>query len=130
MEKLTDKEAIKLITRLEKLASKGDTPEFQNFWNKLNNTNARIEFPLGEITNPKIGGYIWAWKLKNNIRVIPITSKDRYNAQGLEGKAYVETNLVAALLAYRELPCHRRQLFIDKGDKKYLGDFQKEIEPI
>jgi hypothetical protein len=36
-----------------------------------------------------------------------LTARDGFNAQGLEGKAVIETDLAAALLVARDLPKHR-----------------------
>jgi hypothetical protein len=64
---------------------------------------AWLEFPLGELTNPGITGFILAWALQGVIRTTSITARDQFDAQGLEGKCVVETVLSSALLAAR--PC-------------------------
>ena len=68
---------------------------------------ARVEFPLGELMNPNITGFVWAWSTNREIRIEGITKRDRFNAQGIEGKAVVEVSLATALLVARDLPRHR-----------------------
>ncbi|MFH1236171.1 MAG: hypothetical protein V1685_04515 [Parcubacteria group bacterium] len=72
---------------------------------------ARLEFPLGELTNPAIAGYVWAWQLRRKIQTASITGKEGFLAQGLEGKVCVHTNMVTALLAYGWLPEYRRAVY-------------------
>lgn len=47
---------------------------------------ARLEFPLGELMNPGIAGFVWTWHLKDVLRNARIERHDRFNANGLEGK--------------------------------------------
>lgn len=72
---------------------------------------AWLEFPLGEITNPGIAGFVLAWGLQRAIRATSISSRDQFDAQGLEGKCVVETLLSSALLAARALPPYRRAVY-------------------
>ena len=44
-----------------------------------------------------------------------ITQRDRFDAQGIEGKAVVETQLVTALLVARDLPAHRVAVYALSG---------------
>jgi len=74
---------------------------------------ARLEFPLGELTNPRITGFLWAWQ-QGQLTTARITASDRFNANGLEGKCVVKTLLSTALLAARELPPYRRAVCIEK----------------
>lgn len=68
----------------------------------------RLEFPSGEVNNPNISGFLWVWRMKNALVLgLPITGKERFNAQGLEGKCAVDTDITGALMAWRELPEHR-----------------------
>ena len=83
---------------------------FDQIYDEYRKINVRLEFPLGEIMNPKIAGFVWVWNLMNKIKIETISKKDRFNAQGLEGKATVETDLVGAVLAYWELPRYRRAI--------------------
>ena len=71
---------------------------------------ARLEFPLGELTNPRIAGFLWAWQRQSQLTTARITASDRFNANGLEGKCIVKTLLSTALLAARELPPYRRRV--------------------
>jgi hypothetical protein len=73
---------------------------------------ARLEFPLGELTNPRIAGFLWAWHLQGRLNTASIAASDRFNAHGLEGKCVVPTQLSTALLAARELPPYRRAVYV------------------
>ena len=73
---------------------------------------ARLEFPLGELTNPRIAGFLWAWHIQGRLQTTSIAASDHFNAHGLEGKCVVPTQLSTALLAARELPPHRRAVYI------------------
>lgn len=116
--KIDEKKANKLIQELEHAAS---NPELWDLvYHKFASIQALLSFPTGELMNKKIEGFILGWKLNNRIRLgSPITLSDNFNAQGLEGCVRVETDLINALLAYRELPRFRRGLAtIQKIDKK------------
>lgn len=59
--------------------------------------NVEFHFPLGEIIN--LQGFVWVWKMNNQLpSPCAITSKEGFNAQGLEGKMIKETILCDALL--------------------------------
>jgi hypothetical protein len=107
-EKLSEAKILALIAELEGAA----IPDKWDNWHKAHSQEAMIEFPLGELFNGAIAGFLFAWKLQNRISTAKIEEADRFNAQGLEGKCRVVTTLVTALLAYRELPRFRRQLRI------------------
>lgn len=68
---------------------------------------AEIHLPLGEVANERIGGFVWAWKMKGLLQPADITGKEGFNAQGLEGKVIIPTTMVGALLVWRECPAHR-----------------------
>jgi hypothetical protein len=90
-------------------------PELWDQWaNAYGNKPAQLEFPLGELSNPGIAGFVWVWKMKGTIQTASIESDDQFNAQGLEGKIVIQTTLTTALLAYRELPEHRRAIRFDR----------------
>ena len=108
MKRRSDSDVIKLIKELETAAS---SPKTWDVWLKRNGSqDAKLEFPLGELFNPAIEGFCLAWRLTGKITTASFLDTDRFDAQGLEGKAVVTTDIVAALLAYRELPQYRRQL--------------------
>ena len=73
---------------------------------------AWVEFPLGELMNPAIAGFAWAWAMQKRLIVGPIQEGDQFNAQGLEGKVCVPTTLSTALLVYRDLPPYRCQVLL------------------
>ena len=79
---------------------------------------ARLEFPLGELMNERIAGFLWAWHMQGKLKTARIGRDDRFEANGLEGKCVVRSVLSTALLAARELPPHRRAVYIDKS---FLG---------
>jgi hypothetical protein len=76
---------------------------------------ARLEFPLGELTNPRITGFLWAWHMQGKLKTARIAASDRFNANGLEGKCVVPTLLSTALLAARELPSYRRAVYVERS---------------
>jgi len=72
-----------------------------------NKRDVILEFPLGELMNPAIAGFVWAWKMQGRIEVCAIPADAHFNAQGLEGMARVHTDLCVALMVWRDLPAHR-----------------------
>jgi hypothetical protein len=81
---------------------------------------ARLEFPLGELTNPRIAGFLWAWHMQGRLKTARLAASDRFNANGLEGKCVVPTLLSTALLAARELPPHRRAVYVEQASPAAL----------
>lgn len=108
-----------MLKEMEK-ASIGGIKTWESAYKKYTGQKAIIEFPVGELMNPKISGYVWTWGMTGKILLNPITEKDRFKAQGLEGKASVPTNLLTALLVWKELPEYRRQIVIIK-ENDYLS---------
>lgn len=41
---------------------------------------AVLEFPLGEVANRAIAGFLFVWYRQNKIKIQPITQKDRFDA--------------------------------------------------
>ena len=74
-------------------------------------TPAEIHLPLGEVMNEKIGGFMWAWKMKGLLTPVDITGKEGFNAQGLEGKVVIPNTLIGALIVWRECPAHRCTIY-------------------
>lgn len=68
---------------------------------------ARLEFPLGELMNPEIRGFVLTWGLQGKVKTAAITRRDKFAAQGIEGKAVIDTTLSGALLAAQRLPGNR-----------------------
>lgn len=111
MRQLNRKQIAALIFEAER-KSKGDSQSWAEFHKRWTRTKMRLEFPSGEITNPAIAGYLFAWRMTNELQLgLPITGKEQFSAQGLEGKVAVETDALTAVLAYRELPERRRALY-------------------
>ena len=108
MKKLTSQQIKALLAEAR---ANSDYAQWEPWYKKNGSKELIIEFPLGEITNPKITGYIWAWGVQKRITTLAITGKERFNAQGLEGKAQVKTGLVTALLVWEALPAFRCNLY-------------------
>jgi hypothetical protein len=81
---------------------------------------AWVEFPLGELMNPRIAGFVWAWAMQTRIATHAIQRGDQFNAQGLEGKVRVRTSLSTALLVYDLLPAYRCQILVEASS--WLND--------
>lgn len=99
----------KAIQEMEMAAS---GPDWQKWYDANAGKKARIEFPNGEVTNPKLTGFLWAWYMQGAMQTAGITERDKFSAQGLEGKTVVETSLCTALLAARELPKFRVAVYV------------------
>jgi len=93
----------------------GDHGAFDRWLEAYGDAPARLEFPLGELMNEKILGFVWAWGMSGAVQTEGITERDRFDAQGIEGKAVVETQLVTALLVARDLPAHRVAVYALSG---------------
>ncbi len=120
MKRLTDPQIQAAIARMEAANAAhldGDRGAFERWLKEEGDLPARLEFPLGELMNEKIRGFVWAWGMNDEIRTDGITKRDRFNAQGLEGKAVVEVSLVIALITARDLPKHRVAVYTDDPDK-------------
>ena len=113
MKRLPEKKCEEILAEMRKKAQGGDTPEWKACYKKYAAITAYLEFPLGELTNPKIRGFVWVWGLTNAITTLPITKKDRFAAQGIEGKAQVKLDLAQALFARSQLPKFRRQIWTE-----------------
>ena len=87
--------------------------EIVNNWEShtLNSLPARFEAPLGELVS-SLAGFAWAWKLQGFVpKIAPITKTDRFNAQGLEGKIVIETDLSTAIVYASQCPSHRYAIY-------------------
>jgi len=102
-------EVEEMVKELEEACEKGERA-WDEVYKKYSKRRVLIEFPLGEIMNPKIAGFVWAWSEKKVIRTEPITEKDKFIAHKTEGKASIPVSLDTALLVWRELPKYRRQI--------------------
>jgi hypothetical protein len=91
----------------------GDHGAFDRWLAAEGNGRARLELPLGVLLNERIRGFAWAWATDGAVQTDGITAGDRFDAQGLEGKAVVEVSLVTALLVARDLPPHRVAVYAD-----------------
>lgn len=115
MKRLVEAELVVLLRQMERVYAWPGPAQEPAGWA----VPARLEFPLGELFNPGLAGYLWAWRMTGRLRILPIGRADRFNAQGLEGKCRVEpVNLTTALLAARELPPFRRAVWITNERRK------------
>ncbi|MHC4072767.1 MAG: hypothetical protein ACYTGS_12175 [Planctomycetota bacterium] len=109
MRLLTHKETKQLVEDMERAA----LPQTWDAWHKANNRPAIVYFPAGELMNDAILGFIWAWKMKDRIVLVPPSEQDKIsglNSNGLEGLIQVETDLCVALMVYRDLPPYRTRV--------------------
>jgi len=68
----------------------------------MNEKTVRVEFPLGEVSN--LGMLVSLGMIpKPEIDTKGITGKEKWNAQGLEGKAYVNVKRAVADLIVNRL---------------------------
>lgn len=110
MKTLTHKATKGLVKQMHSLAVCGQSELWIKWANEQGDKPAIVEFPCGELFNESIAGFLWAWKMKGIIETCAIEKKDRFNANGLEGKVKVTTTLTVALLVWRDLPEHRCQV--------------------
>jgi hypothetical protein len=76
---------------------------------------ACIEFPLGELLNPAMEGYLWVWELTRRFSrpYAMEQSKSSFSAQGIEGLIRAEeVSLTVALRAAEEMDPYRVALSI------------------
>lgn len=117
--RLTDPQLGAAIARMQATSAAhldGDHGAFDRWLAAEGNAPARLELPLGELLNQRIRGFAWAWAADGAVQTDAITTGDRFDAQGLEGKAVVEVSLVTALLVAREVPRHRVAVYADDAD--------------
>ena len=75
----------------------------------MENEKVRVEFPLGEIW--KLGMMISMGMIpKPEIDARGITGKEKWNAQGLEGKAYVEVAPAMATILVQTMTRSRSRI--------------------
>jgi len=81
---------------------------------KLHEKGAVFEAPLGEWIG-NLAGFAWAWKMRgDDVPILPLTKTDRFNAQGLEGKVRIETNLATAIVMAVQCDENRRVVYVRK----------------
>ena len=115
MVKLARWEVERMLGQMQAAARPGsDWAERWGRWQEaFGDRIAWVEFPLGELMNPAIAGFAWAWAMQKRLIAGPIQAGDQFNAQGLEGKVRVHTTLSTALLVYRDLPPYRCQVLLE-----------------
>ena len=132
MARLAHWEVERMLGQMQAAARPGS--DWAGRWGKwqgaYGNRMAWVEFPLGELMNPAIAGFVWAWAMQKRLVVGSIREGDQFNAQGLEGKVRVRTTLSTALLVYRDLPPYRCQVVMERevwdgsrnGNQRRRGD--------
>lgn len=96
MNQIPRKDIKQLVTELEEASQ---NPEQWEQWHTKTDKLVTLHMPLGELLNPAIRGYIWVWDHQRKITTAPIDKRDRFAAQGIEGKAIIhDVSLVTALL--------------------------------
>src|SRR4051812_45763207 len=83
---LTARQLEALVSRVERAAADGDTPEWRRVHCELHGQPVELWLPLGELLNPEIAGFVWAWKLCGEIGepMPPTKGMPAILAQGLE----------------------------------------------
>ena len=123
MKRLTASELQAQIVAMEAASAAhldGHRGAFDRWLKDCGNAPARLEFPLGELMNPKILGCVWAWALTGAVQTDGISKGDGFDAQGIEGKAVIETQIVTALLVARDLPARRVAVYAFKEIRQFL----------
>lgn len=116
LRRLAESQVGAAIARMEAASAAhldGDRGAFDLWLAAEGNAPARLELPVGELWNERIRGFVWAWAVGGAVQTDAITGGERFDAQGLEGKAVVEVPLVTALLVAREVPKHRVAVYAD-----------------
>ncbi len=90
-------------------------PEQDAFYQRHLQVACKVTMPLGELLNPNLAGYVWAWRLKGCVHPEPITERHRFNANGLEGCFTLDQMLSTAILIYRETTPDRINIFVPNG---------------
>lgn len=110
---LTAKEVQTLLKQMQDAAQCGDSPEWRHMCHTLGARSARIILPCGELLNPAIAGFVWAWNLQGKIGApMALTADMRLDANGLEGCIPVhELGLMTALLVVQEIGTSRIAIY-------------------
>ena len=73
---------------------------------------ARFVAPLGELIS-SLQGFAWGWKMRaREVEICPLTKKDQFNAQGLEGKFSINCTLGEAIIYWVQCPKHRATVYV------------------
>lgn len=111
--KINDADALALLEEVRRAASQGGER-----WAIVHKHHTRIkyrlEFPTGELAqvNPDLQGAFFAAKALGQAEIgLPITGKEHFDAQGLEGKCYLEGYGTQLLVVYDTLPQRRRIIY-------------------
>ena len=81
-------------------------------WREWFDAECTLEFPLGELADDGLKAIALAG-IGKPVKPEPLTGKEGFNAQGLEGKVSVRKPLINALLNMRDLlPEHRGRIIL------------------
>lgn len=113
MKRLREKEVATRIEIMQDAATDSRT------WNKMYSQfciPVRLEVPLGELARDDSSawaGFVIGHRMAGRIEFpLPITGKEGFAAQGLEGKVAFDTTLASVGSVWDELPRFRRALYV------------------
>lgn len=94
--KLTRQELAQKLEKYQQAAIAGPAV-FSPLCDAYTRTKVTIELPLGELMNPDIAGFVWAWKMHGLIEIAG-SNNHGMAVNGLEGFFYIRTDLATAVL--------------------------------
>lgn len=113
MKLLSNSELGEVISE-SRAAAEGGPFTWDLFYSAVYSVPATVSLPLGELLNERISGFVTVWRMKGLVdQPGPITSADRFNAQGLEGKVVIEGDLGDAVLVAANVPLDRVNVRVD-----------------
>jgi|SRR5579885_1127440 hypothetical protein len=114
--KLKKQEIAQVRRRFEESIAQGDTSTYRAVYQSLQVATV-ICLPLGELLNPKLEGWLLAWKMAGRPFMIGrIKSGLQFAAQGIEGMVTIEgVSLAHALLASDETGLFRIEIFVPRA---------------
>lgn len=120
MRRLSQPEANALVAKARKASEAGmhgDKQAWNEYFDWARSIPAEVHFPTGELLNPDIRGFVIAWRMKGEIgSPQPITARDSFNAQGLEGKIVLPLGTLGdAVLVAVSMKPGRYNIWVPKG---------------
>lgn len=93
-------------------AAAGTQKQWAETRNRYAAQSAILEFPSGELLNDTLS---LAFAFSRDVLTLglPITERDNFAAQGLEGKVRASVTLLQAILWWADLPRFRRNLYVE-----------------
>ena len=98
MKLLSRKEVKELLVKVKTAAN--NYKSFSGIYEEFHKKPAKFFVPCGELANKNIAGFVWALNMKNQISApMRITEKDKFEAQGIEGKVeFLNVDLMDCLI--------------------------------